>query len=303
MNPPESIDPAALRLFSAIAETASFSRGGARCGLTQSAASRQIQRLEAEFGAALFERTTRSVGLTAAGRFLLPHAVRLLGDAAHTLRRLREEFVGAGRSLRVGVSRSIGISHLPGLLHAFESRHPEIRLSIQQCAGAELLARLEQHGIDLAILSEPARLPGGIENLHAFRDEFVFIAPRRLGTATPKRRSARELIGAWRAERWLLPAEGSGAGAEARDWLRRHGLRRHTGMELDSFDVIASLVALGLGVSLVPRRTLALFARGRRPVVHESRPRFARRVAVVARKELPRAPQIDAFVNAILFRK
>lgn len=297
------LDPTALRLFCAVAETGSFSRGGARCGLTQSAASRQVQRLEADFGAALFERTTRSVRLTAAGEFLRPHALRLLGDAAHTLRRLREEFAGAGRTLRVGFSRSIGISHLPGLLHAFEARHAEIALSLEQATGAELVVRLEQRALDLVIVSEPARLPTALERLHVFRDEFVFVAARKFGPPAARAVAVRQLVAAWRGQRWLLPLAGSGAGAEMRDWLRRQGLRRHTGMELDSFDVIASLVALGLGVGLVPRRTLALFARGRRPAVHPCRPRFVRRVAVLARKELPRPPQVAAFVEAILFRK
>ena len=303
MNAPESLDPLGLRVFCAVAESASFSQAGARCGLTQSAASRHVQRLEAAFGAALFERTTRSVRLTAAGQFLLPHARRLLGDADHTLRRLQEEFAGTARALRVGFSRSIGISHLPGLLHAFEARHADVRLELQQATGAELLSRLEQRALDLVICSEPARLPAGLERLHAFRDEFVFIAPARLGAPAAKSRPARDLIKAWSGERWLLPAASSGAGGEVREWLRRQGLRRHSGMEIDSFDVIASLVVLGLGVSLAPRRTMALFARGRRPVVHSCRPRFVRRIAVVARKEQPRPPQVTAFVEAILFRK
>ncbi|MBS0658186.1 MAG: LysR family transcriptional regulator [Verrucomicrobia bacterium] len=298
-----ALDPAALRLCCAVAETGSFSAAGRRCGLTQSAASRQIQRLEEALGVTLFERTTRSVRPTPAGEFLRAHALRLLGDAALTVQRLGEEFAGAPRTLRVGWSRSIGISHLPGLLHAFEARHSEVRLTLEQNAGAALLAGLEQRALDLAIVSDPARLPRTLERLHAFADEFVLIAPRRLGPASAKARPARELLRAWADERWLLPLGSSGAGGDVRTWLRQHGLRRHSAIELDSFDVIASLVALGLGVSLVPRRTLALFARGRRPLVHPMRPRYRRRIAVLARRELPRPAQVTDFVAAILFRK
>lgn len=299
----DPLDLPALRLFCALADTGSFSAAGRRCGLTQSAASRQIQRLEAVLDLTLVERTTRTVRLTAAGELLRRHAARILSDAESTLRQLREEFAEAPRQLRVGLSRSIGLSHLPGLLHAFEAKHPEIELALEQSAGAEIVGRLEQRALDLAIVSEPARVPAALECLHAFRDEFVFIGPRRLGVPAARPMSARELVRVWSKERWLLPAAGSGAGGEVRDWLRRQGLRRHAGTELDSFDVIASLVALGFGVGLVPRRTLALFARGRRPAAHATQPRFARRIAVLARRELPRPPQIAAFVEAILFRK
>ena len=67
-----------LRSFSVAAETASFSAAGSRLGLTQSAVSTQIRRLEQELGCLLFDRAGKSVTLSDTGRKLLPDAIRIL---------------------------------------------------------------------------------------------------------------------------------------------------------------------------------------------------------------------------------
>src|SRR6201996_6061508 len=103
-----------LHLFRLVAESGGFTRAAQRTGLTQSAITRQIQGVENQLGLALFARTTRSVALTPAGRFLLEQSTPLLGDVDVLLRRLREEFAGAPREVRLGVSRSVSLAYLPG---------------------------------------------------------------------------------------------------------------------------------------------------------------------------------------------
>ena len=91
-----------LHLFHLVAKHRSFTKAAEIAGLTQSAITRQIQGMEGSLGVKLFERTTRSVRLTEAGKFLVGESGRLLGDVEHSLQTLREEFAGAKKQVRVG---------------------------------------------------------------------------------------------------------------------------------------------------------------------------------------------------------
>src|SRR6187431_800384 len=81
-----------LHLFHLVAEHHSFTKAAEIAGLTQSAVTRQMQGIEESLGVALFERTTRSVQLTPAGRMLQAESCRLLGNVDQILQRIREEF-------------------------------------------------------------------------------------------------------------------------------------------------------------------------------------------------------------------
>src|SRR6266446_6138277 len=115
-----------LYLFHLVVKHRSFTKAAGSAGLTQSAITRQMQGMEKSLGLDLLERTTRTVRLTPAGEFLFRESARLLGDVEQSLRRLREEFAGARKEVRFGVSRTIGLAYLPGFLYANLRRKPEI---------------------------------------------------------------------------------------------------------------------------------------------------------------------------------
>lgn len=95
-----------LHLFQLVAEHHSFTKAAEIAGLTQSAVTRQVQGIEESLGIALFERTTRSVHLTRAGKMLLAESERLLGSVDNLLQRIQEEFAGAKK-------RYESVSHAP----------------------------------------------------------------------------------------------------------------------------------------------------------------------------------------------
>jgi DNA-binding transcriptional LysR family regulator len=119
-----------LHLLQLVARHSSFTRAAAQAGLTQSAITRQVQGVEARLGTPLFERTTRNVLITDAGRFLLGAGARLIGDLDAVLDRFKEQFANAPKEVRVGVSQTIGFSHLPGIFVAQRKRRPDVRLSV-----------------------------------------------------------------------------------------------------------------------------------------------------------------------------
>ncbi len=168
-SPDPAIDIYGLHLFRLVAECGNFTRAGRLAGLSQSAITRQIQNVESRLGVPLLDRTTRRASPTPAGRFLLEQSTRILGDVARSVQRLREEFAGAPKLVRVGVSRSIGLAYLPGFFTGFQRRYPRTLVQVSHGSSAEVLAALEARELDVALLCPPARLAGAFEDHAPFR--------------------------------------------------------------------------------------------------------------------------------------
>lgn len=291
-----------LHLFHLVARHQSFTKAAEIAGLTQSAITRQVQGMENSLGLALFERTTRSVRMTEAGQFLFHESARLLGDVEHSLQRLREEFAGAKKQIHVGVSRSIALSYLPGFFHANLKRLPEIACRVSHQSSKDLLSGLEANEFDLGVICPPARLPRTVRITHKFDDAFTMIAPTGAATAfaelPPNRKARDRWIG---QQQWLLLGEGSNTGQQLRGWLSEQGWDIEPTMQMDNFDLIINLVALGMGASFVPIRALALYGQ-KRTIERVPLPvKFTREIAVVVRKHRRMPQHLAQFVENVLF--
>ena len=102
-------------------------------------------------------------------------------------------------------------------------------------------------------------------------------------------------------QNWLLIEEQSNTGQFLRAWMRRQGWRIEPTMQLDNFDLIINLVSLGMGISLVPIRALALYNQ-RRKLFRVSLPaRFTRELVVVVRKHRQIPDHLHQFIAHVLF--
>ncbi len=291
-----------LSLFQLVAKHRSFTKAAQAAGLTQSAITRQIQGMENSLGVDLLERTTRTVRLTKPGEFLFEESVRLLGEVDQSLRRLKEDFTDARKEIRVGVSRSIGLAHLPGFFHAQLRHNPKVGCRVAYQSSAEILSALEANELDLGVLCPPPKLPRTLATTHRFKDAFTLIAPAELATqfiALPKSRSARN---AWLLpQAWLLPDETTNTGQQMRKWMAQSDLKVEPAMQLDSFDLIITLVSLGMGLGFVPIRALALYGRKKTLTRLPLPERFERELVVVMRRHRKQPPHLTEFVKNILF--
>lgn len=289
-----------LYLFHLVAKHRSFTKAAEIAGLTQSAITRQMQGMEESLGIDLLERTTRSVRVTPAGKFLEAEALRLIGDVEHSLQRLREDFADARKVVRVGVARSIGLAYLPGFFHANLRRSPKVGYRVSSGTSSDLLSRLESNELDLAVLCPPRRLPRTLRITHRFADAFTLVAPVEQAaafSALHSRERNRWLAG----QSWLLIDEASNTGRLQRAWMVKQGWRIEPTMELDSFDLIINLVALGMGISLVPIRALALYGRKHSMRRLALPKRFSRELVVVMRQHGKMPGHLTHFVENVLF--
>jgi DNA-binding transcriptional LysR family regulator len=291
-----------LFLFRLVVQQHSFTKAAQLAGLTQSAITRQIQGMENKLGLALLERTTRSVRVTPAGDFLFHESARLTGDVEASLQRLREQFAGARKEVRVGVSRSIGLAYLPGFFHANLRHLPQVACRVSYQPSADILASLEANDLDLGVLCPPKRLPATLRVTHRFDDAFALLAPRELAATFHSLPRSPKTRVAWLAkQRWLLIDEATNTGRKLRAWMNRQGLRVEPTMQLDGFDLIINLVALGLGISVVPIRALALYGRKKTLCRLPLRERFVRELVVVVRRSRKTPEHVAQFVVNVLF--
>src|SRR5262245_8764867 len=139
-----------LRTFLAIAEDGGVARAAVRLNLSQPAASRQIQGLEAELGMLLFDRIGRRMRLTSEGEDLLSRARRLVADAQSMRERARALQSGQTGQIKIGATPPMIETVLAGFLAKYRRRHPGIDIAVVEDGGAGLMARLAHGEVHLA---------------------------------------------------------------------------------------------------------------------------------------------------------
>ncbi|MEC5397424.1 LysR substrate-binding domain-containing protein [Uliginosibacterium sp. H1] len=154
-----TLDLELLRSFVAAADEGSFTSAGERVGLTQSAVTQQMQRLEAQVGVALFQREGRTKQLTDHGRQLLRYAREMLSLNDDAMRSLSDSaLVG---SLRIGAPHDIADTLLPPLLSHIARSSPNLKLEINVARSPHLMEALHRGELDMTISTrEDPRLHG-----------------------------------------------------------------------------------------------------------------------------------------------
>jgi len=102
-------------------------------------------------------------------------------------------------------------------------------------------------------------------------------------------------------QNWLLIEERSNTGQQLRLWMRRQGWRVDPTMQLDNFDLIINLVSLGMGISFVPIRALALYNQRQKLFRVPTPTRFTRELVVIVRKHRKFPVHLEQFIANVLF--
>ena len=139
-----------LRQFVEIDRAQGITRAARNLGVSQSALSKNMRRLERTVGADLFTRHTRGTELTSAGEAFLRHARRVLIEYRNAVELARNSTMAGTRALRVGAGVGFGMTIIPRSIPLFQTRLPGHRLMIQTLGVEEVLRNLELNRIDIA---------------------------------------------------------------------------------------------------------------------------------------------------------
>lgn len=166
-----------MQYFLVVAEELHFGRAAERLHIVQSAVSQQINRLERELGVTLFERTTRTVRLTEAGRRLRPHADQVLHAVSQARRAVDDLRVERAGTIRLGTSSGLG-TRLERLLAEFARLAPHAHLELINADVGERVERVRSGELDAAVLRGPRDEPD-LELLPLWSDALVAAIPAR----------------------------------------------------------------------------------------------------------------------------
>lgn len=145
-----NLDIDLLRSFVAIADTGSFTAAAELVARTQSAVSVQVKRLEEIVGRRVFERTSRSLALTAAGETLLGYARRILELNDESVRRMNEPPVTG--QIRLGITEYFVPNELPAILARFAAAYPGVHLEVRMGLSRDLREELSRKAVDAVIV-------------------------------------------------------------------------------------------------------------------------------------------------------
>ena len=140
-----------MRAFYAIVEEGNISHAAQRLDIAQPALSRQMKRLEAGLGVQLFERGSRRIRLTEAGRVMYARVEHILGMVDGTVREITEIGSGMAGSVRLGTITTSGAMLVPELLTEFHRRYPQVTFQIWEAEGARILELLDNRVIEIGI--------------------------------------------------------------------------------------------------------------------------------------------------------
>lgn len=243
-----------LRYFVCVAEEMHFGRAAQRLGISQPPLSQQIRALEDELGVRLFERTSRRVSLSEAGRMFLPEAREVLAKVDHAAQVARLTQQGELGRLRLAFTASVPfVPRIADALYAFRQAHPRVELKLHELGRDEQIARVESGELDIGIVRgfDPPLLPGGMVSKCLLEEEMLIAVRKDHPLAQHEVVAIPDLAGV----SLVVYASTRSADFNAHFFAlcEEAGFRPNVALEVASFATLLGLVAAGFGATILAR--------------------------------------------------
>jgi LysR family transcriptional regulator, benzoate and cis,cis-muconate-responsive activator of ben and cat genes len=237
-----------LRYFNALASDLNFTRAAKNLNVSQPPLSLQIAQLEEELGARLFDRTSRSVALTDAGRAMVPHAKAILARIEEARGHVARVASGLEGRVQIGMAGSHFMGPFPKFISAFRQMRPKVEITLREMKPADHPHALRDDRLDICL----SRTPAQDEQVSAallWRDPVVVALPpgHRLG-----KRNRISLADLRNEDFVFLQHDSSSFAKRLYDACLREGFTPHIVQQVVEMPAALNLVAAGLGVTLVP---------------------------------------------------
>ncbi len=286
-----------LEAVLALVEYGSFVAAAARLRISQPALTRALKRLETALGVRLFERSTRRVQITAAGREFAAVAERMLNDLGITVQSVREVAEERRGLVVISSVMSVAGGRLPGIIAAYRADRPGVEIHVREGVQAMVLEDVRSGVADFGI-GYVDELPEFVVGTALSRETFCVVMPARHRLASRRSVSLADLrdqpvigLPTDSRTRRTLDVAAATAGVVLRQMVM-----------VSQFATLMALVGAGAGVGIVPKgATRGPMARGLRSVPLGD-PKITRRLGLMALREREPTPAAAGFV-ALLRRQ
>lgn len=237
-----------LSAFLVVARESSFSLAAEQLHLTQSAVSKRIALLEEQLGAALFDRIGRRVILTEAGRALQPHAQSILQSYRDAQQAVSDLSGAVSGQLSIAISHHLGLHRLPAVLQEYGRLYPEVKLAVEFMDSEQAYARVLRGDVELAVVTLAKHKQARIKQQAIWIDplHFVCAADHSLaqGDTLELARLAEQPL--------ILPGSATNTSALVREVFSAEQLPLQSAISTNYLETIKTMVAIGMGWSLLP---------------------------------------------------
>lgn len=286
-----------LKYLCAIADHQHFGRAAEACHVSQSTLSAGIQELEDTLAASLVERNNRNVLLTGLGQDIVARAHEILvevDDLVSLCAAAREPFSG---KMRLGVIPTIAPFLLPNLLGNLRSEHPDFKLYIREDLSHHLVSALHAGELDVLLLALPFPADG-VEVMSLLSDDFLLASPGNHPLAQRKQLVTTDLQG----EDLLLLEDGHCLRDHALEACKLRDTQISVPYQATSLATIVQMVANGIGVTLLPRMSIAAGITAGTDIVatpfHKTR--VCREIGLMWRRKTPRRAEFRLLGDKVM---
>jgi LysR family hydrogen peroxide-inducible transcriptional activator len=278
-----------LEYLVALADTQHFGHASERCNITASTLSAGIRDLEYTLGVPVAERTKRHVLMTPLGEEIAARARLLLRDAGDLMELAASNREPMAGPMRLGVIPTISPFFLPRVLPALSRQFPALRLFLREERTEQLLERLRQGELDIALIALPYDVEGLASRI-LFEDEFAFACNEKHPLAAKKRVAPSELAD----QTLMLLEEGHCLRGHALDACQLHETKLRAQFEASSLHTLVQMVASGIGVTLLPKLAIdAHITRGTKIRIIPLTVKASRQIGLVWRQSSLRARAVE----------
>ena len=249
---PARVDFVTLKLFCAIAQSGSITKGANECSLALSAASRRMSELEDTVGLMLLDRSAKGVTLTQAGHAVMQHALRLFQGFEQFSNELAEYTKGIKGHVRLWANMSSLTEFLPSALASFLKQHPEIQVEVEEQLSGDIVKALLDGIADIGVLADGAPT-AGLHTSIIGHDELVIVCSKSHLIRNKKRITFEECLS--------YDFVGLNRGSSLLELTSRQaeklGKQMQLRIQVRSYDAMCQMIAVNLGIGVLPLQACA----------------------------------------------
>jgi DNA-binding transcriptional LysR family regulator len=241
-------DFTSIRLAVLCAQTENLTHAARECHLVLPAASRRIRELEVALGTQLFERHSRGLKVTTAGKVFMRRGLSLLQELEGTLKELNDLDKGVVRHIQLFAGTAAISQFLPPLIAKYSKKFPEIQIDLEEGVSEQVVVALKSGKAEMGVFVEGTNTDG--LEVQVFRsDELVLIFPKGHHLTGKQAIAFADTLD----EQWISLNPGAAMLNQQMGAAAALGKRLNLRMQVNSFDAVTQMVASGLGVALLPK--------------------------------------------------